>query len=90
MVIDPHGGFFTRIQPKRKACQTYGRLQIPFRFVVEWRLIFEMLQWDFLLGTQEIRRGRGILDLRLPILDWGSWRKSLFPLPSLRALRVSA
>ena len=49
MDIGWKGGFVTKIQPKRKACQTYGRFQIPFGFVVEWRLIFEMLQdrrWD--------------------------------------------
>ena len=44
VVIGRNGGFVAKIQPKRKACQTYGRLQIYFGFVVEWRLIFEMMQ----------------------------------------------
>ena len=42
VVIGRKGGFVTKIQPKRKACQTYRRLQIRLSFVVEWRLIFEM------------------------------------------------
>ncbi len=49
MGIGSNRCFFTRNHEIRKACQTYGRLQIPLSFVVEWRLIFEMMQdrrWD--------------------------------------------
>ena len=47
MDIGSNRVFFTKIHQIGKACQTYGRLQIHTSFVVEWRLIFEMMQWDF-------------------------------------------
>ena len=56
--VGPNGGFFIKLRPREKACQTYGRLQIQISIVVEWRLIFEIMQLSSKFKVQGSKLGR--------------------------------